>query len=127
VLVEGDDMNEPVADAVRGILDGHIVLSRALAHQNHYPAIDVLESVSRLIRDVCTADEVALSGRGREHLALYRKNEDLITIGAYQRGSNQALDQAVALNPNLRAFLRQGVMETVPRELSFSALKKVLG
>ncbi len=127
VLVEGDDMNEPVADAVRGILDGHIVLSRALAHQNHYPAIDVLESVSRLIRDVCTPEEVALSGRAREHLALYRKNEDLITIGAYQRGSNQALDQAVALNPNLRAFLRQGVMETVPRELSFSALKKVLG
>jgi flagellum-specific ATP synthase len=127
VLVEGDDMNEPVADAVRGILDGHIVLSRALAHQNHYPAIDVLESVSRLIRDVCTPDEVTLSGRAREHLALYRKNEDLITIGAYQRGSNQALDQAVALNPSLRAFLRQGVMETVPRELSFSALKKVLG
>lgn len=127
VLVEGDDMNEPVADAVRGILDGHIVLSRALAHQNHYPAIDVLESVSRLIRDVCTPDEVALSGRAREYLALYRKNEDLITIGAYQKGANQLLDQAVALNPQLRAFLRQGVFETVPRPLSFESLRKAIG
>lgn len=127
VLVEGDDMNEPVADAVRGILDGHIVLSRALAHQNHYPAIDVLESVSRLIRDVCTPEEVELSGKAREHLALYRKNEDLITIGAYQKGASQALDQAVALNPNLRNFLRQGVFESVPRALSFETLRKALG
>jgi flagellum-specific ATP synthase len=126
VLVEGDDMNEPVADAVRGILDGHLVLSRALAHQNHYPAIDVLESVSRLIRDVCTSDEVELAGRAREHLALYRKNEDLITIGAYQKGNSAALDQAVALNDPLRAFLRQGIYESVPRAQSFGALKKVL-
>lgn len=127
VLVEGDDMNEPVADAVRGILDGHIVLSRALAHQNHYPAIDVLESVSRLIRDVCSPEEVALSGRAREFLALYRKNEDLITIGAYQKGANQSLDQAVSLNPQLRGFLRQGVFETVPRSLSFESLRKIVG
>lgn len=126
VLVEGDDMNEPIADAVRGILDGHLVLSRALAHQNHYPAIDVLESVSRLIRDVCTPAEVELAGRAREHLALYRKNEDLITIGAYQKGSNAALDKAVALHEPLRAFLRQGIFESVPRDQSFAALKKVL-
>jgi flagellum-specific ATP synthase len=126
VLVEGDDMNEPVADAVRGILDGHIVLSRPLAHQNHYPAIDILESVSRLIRDVCSPDEVELTGKAREHLALYRKNEDLITIGAYQKGNNVALDRAVALNPGLRAFLKQGVYERVPREQSFEALKKVV-
>ncbi|MFA5264204.1 MAG: FliI/YscN family ATPase [Opitutaceae bacterium] len=127
VLVEGDDMNEPVADAVRGILDGHIVLSRALAHQNHYPAIDVLESVSRLVRDVCTPDEVDLAGRGREHLALYRKNEDLITIGAYQKGNSAALDKAVALNVPLRNFLKQGIFERVPRAESFAALKQVLG
>lgn len=127
VLVEGDDMNEPVADAVRGILDGHIVLSRALAHQNHYPAIDVLESVSRLIRDVCTPEEVQVSGKAREHLALYRKNEDLITIGAYQKGNNALLDQAVTLNAPLRAFLKQGIFESVPRKETFAALKKVLG
>jgi flagellum-specific ATP synthase len=126
VLVEGDDMNEPIADAVRGILDGHLVLSRALAHQNHYPAIDVLESVSRLIRDICTPDEVELSGQAREHLALYRKNEDLITIGAYQKGNSTALDRAVTLYDPLRSFLRQGIYEQVPREKSFAALKRVL-
>jgi flagellum-specific ATP synthase len=126
VLVEGDDMNEPIADAVRGILDGHLVLSRALAHQNHYPAIDVLESVSRLIRDICTPDEVELAGQAREHLALYRKNEDLITIGAYQKGNSTALDRAVTLYDPLRTFLRQGIYEQVPREQSFAALKRVL-
>jgi flagellum-specific ATP synthase len=127
VLVEGDDMNEPVADAVRGILDGHIVLSRALAHFNHYPAIDVLESVSRLTRDVCTPDEVALAARAREQLALYRKNEDLISIGAYQKGANSALDRAIALHEPLRAFLRQAVEDFTPRAQSFLNLKKILG
>ncbi len=127
VLVEGDDMNEPVADAVRGILDGHIVLSRALAHANHYPAIDVLESVSRLMNDVCTPEERSSSGRGREHLSLFRKNEDLITIGAYQKGTNAALDQAVALNDPLRAFLRQPVEERVERAESFAQLKRIVG
>ena len=126
VLVEGDDMNEPVADAVRGILDGHIVLSRSLAHFNHYPAIDVLESVSRLTRDVCTPEEVALAGRAREHIALYRKNEDLISIGAYQKGANAALDQAVALHEPLRAFLRQSVHEHTPRAQTFAHLKQIL-
>ncbi|MBI5688840.1 MAG: FliI/YscN family ATPase [Verrucomicrobia bacterium] len=126
VLVEGDDMNEPVADAVRGILDGHIVLSRTLAHFNHYPAIDVLESVSRLTRDVCTPEEVALAGKAREHLALYRKNEDLILIGAHQKGVNAALDQAIALHEPLRTFLRQGVHEHTPRLQSFGQLKKIL-
>jgi flagellum-specific ATP synthase len=126
VLVEGDDMNEPVADAVRGILDGHIVLSRTLAHFNHYPAVDVLESVSRLTRDVCTPDEVAFAGRAREHLALYRKNEDLITIGAHQKGVNAALDQAVGLHEPLRDFLRQGVHEHTPRAQTFAQLRKIL-
>ncbi|MDP3068742.1 MAG: FliI/YscN family ATPase [Opitutaceae bacterium] len=125
VLVEGDDMNEPVADAVRGILDGHIVLSRQLAHFNHYPAIDILESVSRLTRDVCSPEEVALTARAREQLALYRKNEDLISIGAYTKGSNAALDQAIALHEPLRGFLRQRVEEPVAREQTFSRLKKI--
>jgi len=127
VLVEGDDMNEPVADAVRGILDGHIVLSRSLAHANHYPAIDVLESVSRLTRDVCSPEETAVSGRGREHLASYRKNEDLITIGAYQKGTNALLDQAVALHEPLRAFLRQPMHERIERAKSFAQLTQILG
>ncbi|MEN9631678.1 MAG: hypothetical protein RL077_82 [Verrucomicrobiota bacterium] len=126
VLVEGDDMNEPVADAVRGILDGHIVLSRALAHFNHYPAIDILESVSRLTRDVCSADEVALAGRAREQLALYRKNEDLISIGAYTKGTNPALDHAIALHEPLKGFLRQSVQEYSDRPQTFGQLKKIV-
>lgn len=126
VLVEGDDMNEPVADAVRGILDGHIVLSRQLAHFNHYPAIDVLESVSRLTRDVCTPEEVALAGKAREHLALYRKNEDLVSIGAYQKGANAALDHAIALHEPLRNFLRQSTHEHIARAQTFANLKKII-
>ena len=126
VLVEGDDMNEPVADAVRGILDGHLVLSRSLAHFNHYPAVDVLESVSRLVRDVCTPEEIEVAGRAREHLALYRKNEDLVSIGAYQKGASPALDQAIALHEPLKKFLRQGVDELTPRRESFQQLKKIV-
>jgi flagellum-specific ATP synthase len=126
VLVEGDDMNEPVADAVRGILDGHLVLSRQLAHFNHYPAIDVLESVSRLSRDICSPAELEWAARAREHLALYRKNEDLVSIGAYQKGASSALDQAVALQEPLRKFLRQGVHELTPREESFQQLGKIV-
>ena len=127
VLVEGDDMNEPVADAVRGILDGHVVLSRQLAHFNHYPAIDVLESVSRLVRDVCTPEEVQLAAKAREILALYRKNEDLISIGAYQKGANAALDHAISLYDPLRKFLRQAVEEHSERAETFAHLKKILG
>jgi len=126
VLVEGDDMNEPVADAVRGILDGHIVLSRALAHFNHYPAIDVLESVSRLTRDVCTPEEVTVAGKAREHLALYRKNEDLVSIGAYTKGANPALDHAIALHEPLKNFLRQTVHEHTARAQTFANLKKIV-
>jgi flagellum-specific ATP synthase len=126
VLVEGDDLNEPVTDAVRGILDGHIVLSRNLANFNHYPAIDVLDSVSRLTRDICTPEEIELAGRAREHLALFRKNEDLVTIGAYQKGASAALDRAVALHEPLRRFLRQGVNELTPRSESYSKLKEIL-
>jgi len=126
VLVEGDDMNEPVTDAVRGILDGHIMLSRSLANSNHYPAIDVLESVSRLSRDICLPSEVELAGRAREHLAVYRKNEDLIAIGAYQKGSSPSIDQAIALQEPLRQFLRQGVSEASSRADSFARLNSIL-
>ena len=126
VLVEGDDMNEPIADAVRGILDGHIVLSRALAHFNHYPAIDVLESISRLTRDICTPEEVALAGKAREFLAVYRKNEDLISIGAYQKGASASVDQAIALHEPLKAFLCQQVHDRTLRADTFLKLKKIL-
>ena len=107
VLVEGDDMNEPIADAARGILDGHIVLTRALATANHFPAIDVLESVSRLNRDLCSESQYSLAARARDLLAVYRRNEDLITIGAYARGSSPKVDQAIERYEPLMEFLKQ--------------------
>ena len=111
VLVEGDDMNEPIADAARAILDGHCILSRRLAHRNHYPAVDVLESVSRLAADL-TGEEVRdASAALRDTLARYREKEDLITIGAYARGSDRALDYAIEKLPAIEMFLRQGIDE----------------
>ena len=109
VLVEGDDMNEPVADAARSILDGHCVLSRDLAHLGHYPAIDVLESVSRLSTEI-TSDEVRSAASAlRETLAVYRAKEDLISIGAYANGTDPLVDYAIAKQPAIDAFLRQTV------------------
>ncbi len=111
VLVDGDDMNEPIADAVRSILDGHVVLTRSLAHAGHYPAIDVLQSVSRLIGEI-TEPEVRDAGqRLRAALAAYREKEDLISIGAYQSGTDPLLDAAVLLRPRIDAFLRQRVQD----------------
>ena len=109
VLVDGDDMNEPIADAVRSILDGHIVLTRSLAHAGHYPAIDVLQSVSRLVGEILTPDVQAAGQRVRAALAAYRDKEDLISIGAYQRGSNPLVDVAIDQRPAINAFLRQRV------------------
>lgn len=126
VLVEADDMNDPIADAVRSILDGHIVLSRELATQNHYPAIDVLESVSRLNRDLLSPDQLAVTAAAREHLAIYRKNQDLINIGAYPMGSNPAIDHAIALHNPLNQFLRQGVTSGLEAGRSWGLLKEVL-
>lgn len=116
VLVEGDDFNEPIADATRGILDGHIVLSRKLASQNHYPSIDVLDSVSRVMKDICEQDHIKASQKAREALSRYRESEDLITIGAYQKGSNALLDQSIRLNEQLLPFLQQGINEQIPFE-----------
>lgn len=107
VLVEGDDLSEPVADTVRGTLDGHIVLSRALAAQNHYPAIDVLASVSRVMPAVTTGEHRQDAGRLRELLARYERSRDLVQIGAYQRGTDAALDEALEQLPAVEAFLRQ--------------------
>jgi len=126
VLVEGDDMNEPVADATRGILDGHIVLSRALAQANHYPAVDVLQSVSRLSRSVCTNGQLEIVSAARDLMALYRKNEDLINIGAYPRGSNPRLDRSIDKNEPITQFLRQRAEELFKRDQSFALLAKAM-
>lgn len=111
VLVEGDDVTEPIADAVRSILDGHIWLSRKLAHENHYPAIDVLGSVSRLTSTVASPEHQFAAGKLREALATYRASEDLVSIGAYAAGTNPALDDAIAMMPRINAFLRQSPHE----------------
>jgi flagellum-specific ATP synthase len=111
VLVDGDDFNEPIADAVRGILDGHIVLSRDLAHKNHYPAIDILNSVSRLMSQIAPKEHKDAASIARDLLATYKDSEDLINIGAYVRGSNKKIDMAIAYNENLNNFLCQGIDE----------------
>jgi FliI/YscN family ATPase len=114
VLVEADDLNDPVGDAVRSILDGHIALSRDLATRNHYPAIDVNESVSRCMIDITSEEHRRLAGELRHILATYRDAEDLVNIGAYVAGSNPDIDRALRLMPQVRAFLRQGLYEESP-------------
>ena len=111
VLVEGDDMDDPIADASRSILDGHIVLSRRLAQRNHYPAIDILQSASRVMRSVIERDHYDVAGRFREWLALYSQAEDLINIGAYSKGANPKIDQAIVVHDRMETFLRQGIDE----------------
>jgi flagellar biosynthesis/type III secretory pathway ATPase len=111
VLVDGDDMNEPIADAVRSILDGHIVLSRKLANKGQYPAIDSLQSVSRVMPDVVTDDHRGRAILFNEILATYSEAEDLINIGAYVKGSNPQIDHALHNISNLRMFLKQGMKE----------------
>lgn len=111
VLVEADDLNDPVGDTARSILDGHVALSRDLASRNHYPAIDVLESVSRAMGEVTTEQHRNLAARIRRHLAVYRDAEDLINIGAYVAGSNPEIDAAIRVMPALRRFLQQGLNE----------------
>ena len=122
VLVDGDDMNEPIADAVRSILDGHIVLSRAIAAQNHFPAIDVLGSVSRVMTDVVTDEHLAAAQRLRALLAVYKEAEDLIHIGAYVKGSSKKIDEAIEKIDEVNRFLCQGVFERV----TFDEMEKQL-
>jgi flagellum-specific ATP synthase len=125
VLVDGDDMNEPIADAVRSILDGHIVLSRQLAHGGHYPAIDVLQSVSRLVGEVVTPETRAAGDEVRRLMATYREKEDLITIGAYQAGTDALTDAAIAAREPIDGFLRQRVEEPSSAEEADAALAHV--
>ena len=122
VLVDGDDFNEPIADAVRGILDGHIVLSRDLAHKNHYPAIDVLNSVSRLMNSIAPKEHKDAASMARDLLAIYKESEDLINIGAYVKGSNKKIDMAIAYNESLNNFLCQGIDEKSSFEDTINSL-----
>jgi flagellum-specific ATP synthase len=111
VLVDGDDMNEPIADAVRGILDGHIVLDRKLANRGHFPAIDVLASVSRVMNEIAPKDQIQSANRLKELLSIYRDAEDLINIGAYKNGSNPEIDSAIQSIRSIYGFLKQSTDE----------------
>jgi flagellum-specific ATP synthase len=126
VLVEGDDMNEPVADATRGILDGHVVLSRKLAQRGHFPAIDILQSISRVMSDIVSDEMKQVASLGREILATYQEIEDLITIGAYKPGLNPKADRAVALYEPLVAFLKQRPVDKSGMEDSWRQLAGIL-
>lgn len=127
VLVEGDDMNEPVADAVRGILDGHVVLSRRLAGRGHYPAIDVLQSISRVMSDIVEPDVQKMASEMREVLASYQEVEDLITIGAYKPGQNPRVDRAVALHDKVQAFLKQSADRPYSLDECWRSMKEIVG
>lgn len=127
VLVEGDDMNDPVGDTVRSIVDGHIVLSRDLAGKGHYPAIDVLSSVSRVIRDVTSAEHLSIRSRAVNILSKYRDAEDMISIGAYKDGSDPEIDMAKALAPQINNFLRQQIETRMNIDQAFPSLKEIVG
>lgn len=127
VLVEGDDMDEPVADAVRSILDGHIVLSRRLQAQGHYPAIDVLDSVSRVMVDVVSSEHNEQANRVRELLINYREAEDLINVGAYQEGNNPQIDEAIRNVDQINTFLRQDIDEHIDFQGTEQQLMTLLG
>ncbi len=127
VLVEGGDMDEPVADAARGILDGHILLSRDLAHKNHFPAIDILQSISRCANDVIEKGQFDAVGYLRDMMSKYRDNEDLINIGAYEMGRNPQVDQAVALHGPIEEFLKQDRNESSTIDETLARLAQLLG
>ncbi|MEY8575338.1 flagellar protein export ATPase FliI [Oscillospiraceae bacterium 21-37] len=126
VLVEGDDTNEPIADTVRGILDGHIVLSRQLAAQNHYPAIDIGASISRLMVEIVDTEHQRLASRLRDILSIYNQNADLVSIGAYKAGTNQKLDFALTKIDEINGFLMQGTKEVFSYEQCLAELHKIL-
>lgn len=126
VLVDGDDMTEPVADSVRSILDGHIVLSRSIAAKNHYPAIDILNSASRVMREIISPRHLELSGKARNVLATYTEAEDLINIGAYVRGSNPKIDYSISKIDSINEFLQQKFDESTPFEQTLEQLGVIL-
>lgn len=125
VLVEGDDTNEPIADIVRGILDGHIVLSRRLANENHFPAIDINASISRLMSTIADAEHQALASKLRDISSIYAKNLDLISIGAYKAGTNMKLDYAISKIDRVNRFLKQGVNESFTMQDTIGQLAEI--
>lgn len=126
VLVDGDDFNEPISDAARGILDGHIILSRSLASRGHYPAIEILESASRVMPNIISAEHLDHAIRFKEILAVYRSSEDLINIGAYARGSNPKIDLAIEKNDAFTQFLKQRIDETDGIDYSVEQLNQLV-
>lgn len=126
VLVEGDDSNEPISDTVRGIIDGHIMLSRKIAMKNHYPAIDILSSISRLMSDIASDNHKQIASKIRQLMAVYQENEDLISIGAYKSGSNPKLDEAIRKMDKINSFLIQEVSQVSSFENSINLMEHVL-
>ncbi|MCY7793608.1 flagellar protein export ATPase FliI [Bacillus haynesii] len=127
VLVDGDDMNEPIADTVRGILDGHIVLDRSLANKGQFPAVNILKSISRVMSNIAEKDHIRAANRFREMLSTYQNSEDLINIGAYKKGSSREIDEAIQFHPKLISFLKQEVDEAASLEESICLLKSLTG
>lgn len=125
VLVDGDDFNEPITDTARSILDGHIMLNRRLAHKDHYPAIDVLQSISRCMSQIAQRDHKSYAGKLKNVLATYNEAEDLINIGAYKSGSNPGIDYAIRKIEEVNAYLRQDVGDKFSFEESVELLKKI--
>jgi flagellum-specific ATP synthase len=126
VLVDGDDMDEPIADAARSILDGHIVLSRKIATKNHYPAIDVLASISRVMNAVISKEHKTLANKASELMAIYKEAEDIINIGAYSTGSNPKIDQAISKIEKINEFTRQDIEESSEFETTLEMLKGIV-
>lgn len=126
VLVDGDDMNEPIADAVRGILDGHFVMDRKLAERGQFPAINVQKSVSRVMNMVATPEQKQIAQELRRLMAVYEDNRELINIGAYKRGTNQEIDRAISYYSKIQEFLRQDVYETNTLNETIQLMKSLL-
>jgi len=127
VLVEGDDMNEPITDAVRGIVDGHIALSRNMAAMNIYPAIDVLNSISRVMIDIVSPEQMEAANRFRSLLATYQDAKDLIDIGAYKKGTNPRIDEALDHIDQMYSFLKQGIYENALFDHTINYLQQSIG
>ena len=127
VLMEGDDTNDPVVDTVRGIIDGHIFLKRKIAAQNRFPAIDVLDSVSRLFTEICDPEHMQAAAKMRELMAVYQDARDLIDVGAYEHGSNPKIDMSIRMMPEIDQFLRQSVKDLVNMDTTIASLKDMMG
>ncbi|OQW50229.1 MAG: EscN/YscN/HrcN family type III secretion system ATPase [Proteobacteria bacterium SG_bin7] len=125
VLVEGDEMDDPIADSVRSIVDGHIVLDRGLAHKGHFPAVDVLQSTSRVMRSIVPSEVIKISRELREMMAVYRDAEDLIRIGAYKQGANKTIDRAIALEPVIKSFLMQEIEDKSNLQDTFRFMEEI--